>query len=81
MSNTLLTKPLSVSDLLPPNYVRDEESFHFAIPWVRPAWLKNESIKSLDRKFPMAPGAEGSIVFYTTPLGKKVRMYEFSDLI
>ena len=72
MSNNLLTRPRSMGSLLPPNYASDEGQFDLNLPRIRPAWLMNESIKSLDSKFPMVPAPTGSIMFYTTPLGEKV---------
>jgi hypothetical protein len=72
MSNNLLRKPRSMGNLLPPNYISDEGRFDLNLPRIRPAWLMNESIQSLDGKFPMVPAPTGSIVFYTTPLGEKV---------
>lgn len=78
MSGNLLKKPHSMGSLLPPNYASDEGRFDLNMPRIRPAWLMNESIKSLDCKFPMVPAPPGSIVFYTTPLAEKV--YEFCSL-
>ena len=72
MSNNLLRKPRSMDHLLPPNYESDEGQFDLNLPRIRPAWLMNESIKSLDSKFPMVPAPTDSIMFYTTPLGEKV---------
>ena len=73
MSDDCLRKPRSMGNLLPPNYVSDDGRFDLNLPRIRPTWLMNESIKSLDSKFPMVPAPTGSIVFYTTPLGEKVR--------
>ena len=72
MSDENLRKYRSMGSLLPPNYMSDEGRFDLNLPRIRPAWLMNESIKSLNSKFPMIPAPTGSIVFYTTPLGEKV---------
>ncbi len=76
-----------MGNLLPPNYVSDDGQFDLNLPRIRPAWLMNESVKSLDSKFPMVPAPAGSIVLYTTPLGEKVcssktrmRIDKFSQL-
>ncbi|XP_028399653.1 microtubule-associated protein futsch-like [Dendronephthya gigantea] len=72
MSENLLRKPHSMGSLLPPNYTSDEGMFDLNMPRIRPAWLMNESIRSLDSKFPMVPAPTGSIIFYTTPLAEKL---------
>ena len=68
-----LGRPRSMESLLPPNYVSDDGQFDLGLPRIRPAWLLDESIKSLDSKFPMVPAPTGTIVLYTTPLGEMVR--------
>ena len=72
MEDTWLRRPRSMGSLLPPNYVSDDGRFAHGLPRIRPAWLMNESVGSLDCKFPMVPAPAGTIVLYTTPLSEKV---------
>ena len=65
-------RPRSMERLLPPNYESDGGRFELGLPRIRPAWLVDESIRSLDCKFPMVPAPDGTIELYTTPLGEKV---------
>jgi hypothetical protein len=39
---------------------------------VNPAWVLEESLKSLSFKFPILPRSQGSLIFCTTPLANKV---------